>query len=93
MIWPSDIEIGAQPVSFFFTTAEQELHPYALVDVKIILNVHQKSKGEEKERKKLILGTPQRHLTAAVYTEWSRVVPAERGSLDVYMPCIGLALN
>lgn len=57
MIWPSDIEIGAQPVSFF-TTAEQELHPYALVDVKIILNVHQKSKGEEKERKKLILGTP-----------------------------------
>lgn len=50
MIWPSDIEIGAQPVSFFFTTAEQELHPYALVDVKIILNVHQKSKGEEKER-------------------------------------------
>lgn len=59
MIWPSDIEIGAQPVSFFFTsTAEQELHPYALVDVKIILNVHQKSKGEEKERNKLILGNP-----------------------------------
>lgn len=40
MIWPSDTEIGAKPVSFF-NTAEQVLHPYALIDVKIILNVHQ----------------------------------------------------
>lgn len=51
MIWPSDIEIGAKPVSFFFTTAEQELHPYALVDVKIILMSIKSWKGKGKKKK------------------------------------------